>query len=233
MTFERVPERPIYIVDDDAAFRRSVERLLRSAGLTAVSFESGAAFLKVAPDLVDGCVILDVRMPGMGGLELQKKLKSLGFKLPIIVMTLKGDLETAVRAMKGGAVDFIEKPFDDDGLLVAINAALALAPGPPSHHRESIEAAKRVARLSPREHQVLDGVVAGRMTKQIAFDLGISARTVEEHRARMLARLGARSPAEAVRLAVLAALAPPDLDVHAAHRQPHGGISRGLSKTAH
>jgi two-component system, LuxR family, response regulator FixJ len=120
MTFERTPERPVYIVDDDAAFCRSVERLLRSAGLTAVSFHSGSAFLKVAADLVDGCVIVDVRMPGMGGLELQKQLKSLGFKLPIIVMTLKGDIETAARAMKGGAVDFIEKPFNDDGLLDAI-----------------------------------------------------------------------------------------------------------------
>ena len=136
-------------MDDDAAFRSSVERLLRSAGLTAVSFESGPAFLKAAPDLVGGCVILDVRMPGMGGLELQSQLRSLGFTLPIIVMTLKGDMETAVRAMKGRAVDFIEKPFNDEGLLGAINAALALDPGP-TRDRESMEAAKRVARLSPR-----------------------------------------------------------------------------------
>jgi two-component system response regulator FixJ len=125
MTFERAPRRPVYIVDDDAAFRRSVERLMRAAGETAVSFESGAAFLKAAPDLADGCVILDVRMPGMGGLELQKQLKLIGFKLPIIVMTLKGDMETAVRAMKGGAVDFIEKPFDDEKLFDAINEAMA------------------------------------------------------------------------------------------------------------
>jgi two-component system response regulator FixJ len=229
VTFEGTPERHIYIVDDDAAFCRSVERLLRSAGLTGVSFQSGSAFLKVAPDIVDGCVIIDVRMPGMGGLELQKQLKSQGFKLPIIVMTLKGDMETAVRAMKGGAVDFIEKPFNDEGLLDAIKAALALPPRPP-HDRRSIEAAKRIARLSPRERQVLDGLVAGRMTKQIAHDLGISARTVEEHRARMLARLGTRSPAEAVRLAVLAELAPSDLEDQAAHHRLHGGIPRGLPK---
>jgi two-component system, LuxR family, response regulator FixJ len=119
----------------------------------------------------------------MGGLELQKQLQSQSFQLPIIVMTLKGDMETAVRAMKAGAVDFIEKPFHDEGLLDAINAALALPRRPP-HDRGSIEAAKRIARLSPRERQVLDGLVAGRMTKQIAHDLGISARTVEEHRAR-------------------------------------------------
>src|SRR5712672_4403768 len=154
MTFECAPPRPVYIVDDDAAFCRAVERLMRSVGATAVSFGSGAAFLKVAPDLADGCVILDVRMPGMGGLELQKQLKLIGFRLPIIVMTLKGDLETAVRAMKGGAVDFIEKPFDDEKLLDAINDAMAVETAP-VHDREGIEAAKRIARLSPRERQVL------------------------------------------------------------------------------
>ena len=142
MALERTPQRPVYIVDDDGAFRRSVERLLRSAGLPAVLFESASAFLKAAPALVDGCVLLDVRMPGMGGLELQQQLKSLGFKLPIIVMTLKGDMETAVRAMKGGAVDFIEKPFNDEGLLVAINAALALPLGP-ARDSESMPALRR------------------------------------------------------------------------------------------
>jgi two-component system response regulator FixJ len=224
MTFGGTPERHIYIVDDDAAFCRSVERLLRSAGLAGVSFHSGSRSSK-RPDLVDGCVIIDVRMPGMGGLELQKQLQSRGFKLPIIVMTLRGGTETVVRVMKAGAVDFIEKPFNDEGLLDAINAASA-PPRRPPHDRGSIEAAKRIARLSPRERQALDGLVAGRMTKQIAHDLGISARTVEEHRARMLTRLGTRSPAEAVRLAVLAELAPSDLEGHAAHRQLHGGILR-------
>src|ERR1700694_2003429 len=164
MALERAPERPVYIVDDDAAFRSSVERLLRSAGLTGVSFESGSAFLKAAPDLMGGCVILDVRMPGMDGLELQKQLNSLGFKLPILLLTLKGDMETAVRAMKGGAVDFIEKPFNDEGLLGAINAALARDPGP-TRDRGSMEAAKRVAKLSPRERQGLDGLVAGGLTR--------------------------------------------------------------------
>jgi two-component system response regulator FixJ len=207
MALERTPQRPVYIVDDDGAFRGAVERLLRSVGLTAVLFESASAFLKAAPALVDGCVLLDVRMPGMGGLELQQQLKSLGFKLPIIVMTLKGDMETAVRAMKGGAVDFIEKPFNDEGLLVAINAALALPLGP-ARDSESMAAAQRVAGLSPREREVLDALVAGRSTKQMAYDLGISARTVEVHRARMLARLKTHSLAEAIRLAVMAALAP-------------------------
>ena len=187
MALERTPQRPVYIVDDDGAFRGSVERLLRSVGLTAVSFKSASAFLKAAPALVDGCVLLDVRMPGMGGLELEQQLKSIGFKLPIIVMTLKGDMETAVRAMKGGAVDFIEKPFNDEELLVAINAALALPLGP-ARDSESMAAAQLVAGLSPREREVLDALVAGRSTKQMAYDLGISARTIEVHRARMLAR---------------------------------------------
>jgi two-component system response regulator FixJ len=217
-----VPEPTVYMVDDDAAFCRSVERLLRSAGMSAVSFGSAAAFLKAAPDLVDGCVLLDVRMPGMGGLELQEELKSLGFKLPIIVMTLKGVLEIAVRAMKGGAVDFIEKPFSDDVLLCAIDAALARPRGP-TRERESMEAAERVAGLSPRERQVLDALVAGRLTRQIALDLGISARTVEEHRARMLERLGAHSLAEAVRLAVMAALAPADLKAQTSYPRPRDG----------
>src|SRR5712671_891730 len=227
MTFECAPPRPVYIVDDDAAFCRSVERLMRSVGMTAISFASGPAFLKAAPDLADGCVILDVRMPGMGGLELQKQLKLIGFRLPIIVMTLKGDMETAVRAMKGGAVDFIEKPFNDEGLLVAINAALALPLGP-ARDSESMAAAQRVAGLSPRERQVLDALVAGRSTKQMAYDLGISARTVEVHRARMLARLGTHSLAEAVRLAVLAGLPPADLEANTADRQRGSGASRGL-----
>ena len=227
MALERTPQRPVYIVDDDGAFRRSVERLLRSAGLPAVLFESASAFLKAAPALVDGCVLLDVRMPGMGGLELQQQLKSLGFKLPIIMMTLKGDMETAVRAMKGGAVDFIEKPFNDEGLLVAINAALALPLGP-ARDSESMAAAQRVAGLSPRERQVLDALVAGRSTKQMAYDLGISARTVEVHRARMLARLGTHSLAEAIRLAVLAGLPPADLEANAADRQRLSGALRRL-----
>jgi two-component system response regulator FixJ len=164
----------------------------------------------------------------MGGLELQKRLKLIGFRLPIIVMTLKGDMETAVRAMKGGAVDFIEKPFDDEKLLDAINEAMAMETAP-VHDRESMEAAKRIARLSPRERQVLDKLVAGRLTKQIAYDLGISARTVEVHRARMFARLGTRTPAEAVRLAVLAQLAPAHVGSPATDR-PYGVVSRALPK---
>lgn len=223
---ERTAGRTVYIVDDDARFCVAVGRLLRSAGFTAVSFESPFAFLKAAPDLTDGCVLLDVRMPGMGGFELQMRLRSLGFILPVIVMTLKGDIETAVRAMKGGAIDFIEKPFNDEVLLGAINGALALAIGA-SRDRECMDAAERVAGLSVRERQVLDALVAGRLNKQIAYELGISPRTVEAHRARMLERLGTHSLGQAIRLAVLATLAPADLDTRANYRRPPGGGAHG------
>jgi two-component system response regulator FixJ len=221
------PARIVYIVDDDAALLGSLERIFRAAGLTAVSYQTAFAFLDAAPDLSGGCLLLDILMPEMDGLELQERLNSLGFNMPVIVMTARGDVETAVQAMKSGAVDFIEKPFNDEALLDAINAALALARGP-TRDREGVVAAKRMAKLSPRERQVLDGLVAGRLTKQIAYDLGISARTVEVHRARMLVRLGTRSVAEAIGVAVMAELAPADLDARAAPRRPRGGSSRGL-----
>jgi two-component system, LuxR family, response regulator FixJ len=227
MPSECPPPHTVYIVDDDVALLGSLKRLFRSAGLTAVSFESASAFLDAAPNLVDGC-LLDVLMPGMDGLELQERLNSTGFNMPVIVMTVKGEVETAVRAMKAGADDFVEKPFSDNLLLGAINAALTRTREPASG--EGMEAAKRVARLSPRERQVLDGLVAGRLTKQIAHDLGISARTVEVHRARMLVRLRTRSLAEAIRLAVMAALAPADPKARAAHRRPRGDASRGFPK---
>jgi two-component system response regulator FixJ len=147
--------------------------------------------------------------------------------MPVIVMTAWGDVETAVQAMKSGAVDFIEKPFNDEALLDAINAALALDRGS-TRDPESVVAAKLVAKLSPRERQVFDGLVAGRSIKQMAYDLGISARTVEEHRARMLARLGTRSFAEVIRLAVLAGLSPADLEANAADPQRRSGAPRGL-----
>jgi two-component system, LuxR family, response regulator FixJ len=228
MPAEDPPERTVYIVDDDPAFLGAVARIFRAAGLTAVSYDTALAFLDVAPDLIEGCLLLDVLMPEMDGLELQERLNSLAFELPVIVMTAKGDVETAVRAMKAGAADFIEKPFDDDLLLEAVNAAFTRARQPT--RGEAMRAAKRVARLSPRERQVLDGLAAGRLTKQIAYDLGISARTVEEHRARMLARLGTRSPAEAVRLAVMAELAPDHRESRAAGPRPFVGASRGRPK---
>ena len=202
-------ERTVHVVDDDAAVRRSLERLLDAAGFRAVSYETPMAFLASAPGLSSGCVLLDVRMPGMDGLTLQARLATLDNHLPVVVMTGQGDVQTAVRAMKAGAVDFIEKPYDDEVLVKAIELALSL-PRQSDRNREAAEAAQRVAALSPRERQVLDSLVAGRPNKVIAYDLGISARTVEVHRARMMERLGVRQLAEAIRLAVMARLAPPD-----------------------
>jgi two-component system response regulator FixJ len=199
----------IHVVDDDAAIRRSLELLLHSAGFGSALYETALDFLEIAPRLAEGCVLLDLRMPSIDGLELQALLNRLGCRLPIIVMTGQGEVQDAVRAMKAGAVDFIEKPFDDERLLGAIEQALMVS-GRAARDREAAEAAERVATLSPRERQVLDLLMAGRPNKVVAYDLGLSVRTVEVHRARMLDRLGLHSFAEAIRLAVLATLAPAD-----------------------
>jgi FixJ family two-component response regulator/signal transduction histidine kinase len=196
-------ESTIYVVDDDAAVLRSLERLLGAAGYETMSFEQPVALLEAVSQLSEGCILLDVRMPGLNGLEVQAALAKLDCRLPVIVMTGQGDVPTAVRAMKAGAVDFIEKPFSDEELLEAIEAALT-GIGRLDSDREASEAAERLAVLSPRERAVLDALVAGGQNKIIAFDLGISVRTVEAHRARMMHRLGVRRLAEAIRLVILA-----------------------------
>jgi two-component system response regulator FixJ len=196
-------ERTVHVVDDDAAIRRSLEVLLDAAGFQVISYDTPLGFLEAAPSLSPGCVLLDIKMPGMDGLELQALLLKGNAALPVIVMTGQGDVQTAVRAMKAGAVDFLEKPYSDELLLNAIEAALGRI-GAPDDDREAAVAAQLIATLSPRERQVLDSLVAGRANKVIAFDLGISVRTVEVHRARMMERLGVRQFAEAIRLAVMA-----------------------------
>jgi two-component system response regulator FixJ len=200
-------ERMVHVVDDDAAVRRSISRLLQSAGFEAVTYESPSAFLEAVRRLSSGCVLLDIRMPEMDGLDVQTRLQDLRVALPVIVMTGQGDVRTAVRAMKAGALDFIEKPFDDKVLLTAIETALARG-GRTDRSRETADAVRRIARLSPREREVLDALVAGRPNKLIAFDLGISVRTVEVHRARMMERLRVRQLAEAIRLAFMANVIP-------------------------
>jgi two-component system response regulator FixJ len=198
--------RLVHIVDDDAAVRRAMGRLLRSAGLETVVYETAQAVLNVAPSLSSGCILLDLRMPGMDGLELLARMGEFGIDLPVIVLTGHGDVPTAVKAMKAGAVDFIEKPIDEDQLLGAIQAALAeRTPG--ERHYAIARANEQMALLSPRERQVLEAIAGGRPNKLIAYDLGISVRTVEVHRAHMLDRLGVRNIAEAIRIAVLAAVA--------------------------
>jgi two-component system, LuxR family, response regulator FixJ len=196
----------VHIVDDDPAVRRALARLLRLAGLETVAYEAARAVLDAASSLSSGCILLDLRMPGMGGLELLARMGEFGIDLPVIVLTGHGDVPTAVRAMKAGAVDFIEKPIDENQLLGAIHAALAERKSGERHHAIA-RASEQMALLSRRERQVLEAIAGGRPNKLIAYDLGISVRTVEVHRAHMLDRLGVRNIAEAIRIAVLAAVA--------------------------
>jgi two-component system response regulator FixJ len=201
-------KRIVHVVDDDAAVRRALVRLLRSEGLEAVAYETAQAVLDAGPSLSSGCILLDLQMPGMDGLELLARLGELGVELPVIVVTGHGDVPTAVRAMKAGAVDFIEKPIDETQLFAAIDAALAEKKFA-VRERAVAGATERLALLSPRERQVLEAIAIGRPSKLIAYDLGISVRTVEVHRAHMLDRLGVRNMAEAIRIAVMATLAEP------------------------
>ncbi|MDB5367902.1 MAG: DNA-binding response regulator [Rhodospirillales bacterium] len=199
------PERLVHVVDDDNAVRRSLERLLQASGYGVRSYEGGQALLDSADSLQKGCLLLDVRMPDIDGTTLQLRLRKLGVLLPTVVMTGQGDVQTAVRAMKAGAVDFIEKPFSDEVLFRALEAALASGTQS-DRERAAIDAARRIATLTSREMQVLEALVGGQSNKVIAYELGISIRTVEVHRARMMERLGVRRLAEAIRLAVMARL---------------------------
>jgi two-component system, LuxR family, response regulator FixJ len=197
-----------HVVAVDSEVRHSLERLLLSAGFTPLLYDSGVAVLDAASNLSAGCLIVDVSMPEMGEFELLVRLSDLGTRLPVILMTAPGDVPAIVRAMTIGAVDFVEKPLDRERLLTSIHLAMAEARRV-EQDRKALEAADRIALLSPREHQVLDGLAVGHSNKAIAFDLGISVRTVEVHRARMLHRLGTRHVADAIRLTVMAALVPP------------------------
>jgi two-component system response regulator FixJ len=199
--------RFVHIVDDDDGVRLSLERLLHSAGFETAAYKSAFAFLESAPSarLSRGCLLLDMKMPGMGGLELQQRLNALWIDLPVIVLTGQADVAMAVRAMKAGAVDFIQKPFDNTLFFAAVENALATADRP-NLQSEAVEAANRIAALTPRERSVLSALMMGRANKRIAYDLGISVRTVEAHRARMLERLETHGIAEAARLAVLASI---------------------------
>jgi two-component system response regulator FixJ len=197
-------EDVVHIVDDDESLCRALRRLLRSAGYNAITYSTATSIIHAAPRL-SGCLLLDLRMPDMSGLEVQARLVALGVRLPVIVVTGHGDVPTAVQAMKAGALDFIEKPIDENRLLAAIEAALLEGAGT-TRDNEGMQAVQRMAALSPRERQVLEGIVAGKANKLIAYDLDISIRTVEVHRTRLLVRLGTHSIAEAIRTAVLAAV---------------------------
>jgi two-component system response regulator FixJ len=196
-------ERIVHIVDDSVEFRLTSGRALEAAGYATTTYGSGPAFLAVA-QLAHGCVLLDVQMPDMDGFAVQAELHRLGVCLPIILITGWGNIAMAVRGMKAGAVDFIEKPFTDEVLVTSVENALQ----EPLPVRVQVEAAtERIATLTPRERVVLDGLVAGKRPKQIAYELHISVRTVEVHRVRMLVRLAVPNLATAIRLAVLAEVA--------------------------
>jgi two-component system response regulator FixJ len=193
----------VHVIDDDVDVRQSLAFLLSTAGLAVRVHESAVAFLAALPNAQDGCIVTDVRMPDMDGLELQRRLRANKIGLPVIVMTGHGDVALAVEAMKAGAVDFIEKPFDDEVLLGAIRSALALHAQDAQNEGRRAEIQGRLGLLSEREREVLDGLVAGKPNKIIAFDLGISARTVEVYRANVMTKMQADSLSELVRMVLL------------------------------
>lgn len=199
----------VHVVDDDEAVRDSLGVLLQSAGFSVRTYDSAAALLKALPRGGAGCVLTDVRMPEIDGLALQRRLSELGVRLPVIVMTGHGDVPIAVGALKAGAADFLEKPFDDAQLLAAVSAALAASRRSREEQTAIADIAERVASLTPREREVLDRLVEGQANKTIAYGLGSSPRTVEVHRARVMEKMGARSLADLVRMTLALARADP------------------------
>lgn len=193
----------VHLIDDDDGVRRSLAFSLTTAGLAVRAYDSGTTFLESLPSLQPGCIVTDIRMPGIDGLELQRQLIARGVKLPVIFMTGHADIRLAVDAMKAGAVDFIEKPFDDDLLLKAIQVAMNHLDKSGGRQDEVKAIRERLASLSHREREVLDGLVAGLPNKTIAYDLKLSSRTVEVYRANVMTKMGARSLSELVRMTLL------------------------------
>lgn len=196
--------RTVHLVDDDEAIRHSVGFLLRKAGYSVETYASGVAFLKEISRETRGCVLLDVRMPDIDGLEVQARLAERGVPLPVIVLTGHGEVLLAVRAIKAGAIDFLEKPFERSVLLAAIEAALEHAAKGVHEQLFAVDARIKIAGLTSREREVLDGLALGRPNKLIAFDLGIATRTVEVHRANLMSKLSARSLSDVLRIAFAA-----------------------------
>jgi two-component system response regulator FixJ len=196
-------ESTVHVIDDDEALRDSLTFLLRTARLDVLSYPSATAFLEALPANLS-CVITDVRMPGMSGIDLLRRLRERKISVPVIVITGHGDIPLAVEAMRIGAIDFLEKPFDDEVLIASVKAALRQKEGEVKRHGERAEIEGRLAALSNRERDVLGGLVAGRANKQIAFDLGISPRTVEIYRANLMSKMQAGSLSDLVRMALIA-----------------------------
>jgi two-component system, LuxR family, response regulator FixJ len=195
-------ERKVYVIDDDAAMRDSLNFLLEAAGFDVTMFDTATKFLNVLPRLDFGCVVSDVRMPGIDGIELLKRMKALTSRFPIVIITGHGDVPLAVEAMKLGAVDFLEKPFEDDRLIAMIDAAIRQSDSAARDQAVTRDLAARIASLSPRERQVMDGLIAGLSNKLIARDYDISPRTIEVYRANVMTKMQANSLSELVRLAM-------------------------------
>ena len=199
-----MPRGKVYVIDDDEAVRDSLQFLLGSADFEVALFESAQAFLDALGGLDFGCIVSDVRMPEIDGIELLRRLKSMQCPFPVIIMTGHGDVPMAVEAMKLGAVDFLEKPFDDDLLVAMVDAGLKRAEPEAKQEAVTREIAERIATLSPRERQVMDGLVAGLSNKAIAREYDISPRTIEVYRANVMTKMQAGSLSELVRLAMRA-----------------------------
>jgi two-component system response regulator FixJ len=200
-------DKPIvHVIDDDQAVRDSLAFMLGAAGIDVQTHESAAAFLSVAPEVAVDCVITDVRMPEISGLELLRRLKEGKLGVPVIVITGHGDVPLAVEAMKIGAVDFLEKPFEDEVLLASVRSALDRQDRESKRRAECAEIEARLSALSKRERDVLQGLVSGQANKQIAFDHGISPRTVEIYRANLMTKMRAASLSDLVRMALIAGM---------------------------
>jgi two-component system, LuxR family, response regulator FixJ len=196
--------RPIvHVIDDDESARESLTFLLETADFRVRTYDSGKAFLDTVPGMEAGCVITDVWMPEIGGLEIVRSLKKLKLDIPVIVITGHSDVPLAVEAMKVGAADFIEKPYDGEALLAAVRSALNTRRLDAQRDGERAQIQERLAALSPRERQVLEGLVAGHPNKTIAHELGISSRTVEIYRANVMAKMQATSLSHLVRMALI------------------------------
>ena len=204
----------VFVVDDDSSVRKGLKRLLKSAGYSVETFDSAEAFL-TCDSGCDGpaCLVLDVQMPGLNGLDLQEKLVSRDYAMPIIFITGHGDIPTSVRAMKKGAVEFLTKPFDERDLIDAVQEALQKDFQTRCVLREREDIQKRLATLTPREHEILTYVIAGLSNKQIAYVLNISEKTVKAHRGRVMEKTGVESLAELVRLAEKAGVKPAEVSI--------------------
>jgi len=191
----------VYVVDDDSSVRVAMERLMKSVGLTVKTFASAQEFLEQATPALSGCLIADLRMPGMGGLDLQDQLNARQVSLPVIFLTGYGTVPASVRAMKSGAVDFLEKPVDDQTLLDAVHKALESDREARLNQAEMLALQQRLTALTPREYEVLTFIISGRLNKQAAAELGTTEKTIKVHRARIMEKLQCASLAELVRLA--------------------------------